>query len=50
MFGSFLSQYRSVVGLAVVVFAVVLIEVLQLRAAVYPDLLPYFEWFCIPIL
>ena len=44
MLGSFLSQYRSVVGLAVVVFTVVLIEVLQVRAAVYPGLLPYFAW------
>lgn len=42
--GSFLSNYKSVVGLLAVLLAVLLIEVLEVRAAIYPGLFPFFEW------
>lgn len=44
MVSNILNNYRSVVGLAVVLLAVLLIELFEVRAAIYPDLFPFFEW------
>ena len=44
MLGNFLNNYKSVVGLGFVVLAVALVEFFEVRAAVYPGLLPFFEW------
>ena len=44
MLSNFLSNYRSVAGLIFVVLAVALVELFEVRASVYPSLLPFFEW------
>ena len=44
MLSSFLSNYRNVASLAFIVLAVVLVEFFEVRAAIYPSLLPFFEW------
>jgi len=44
MLSNFLSNYRSVTSLALIVLAVVLVEFFKVRASVYPSLLPFFEW------
>ncbi len=41
---SFLSLNRRTVGLAVILLVVILLEALEVRASIYPGLLPYFEW------
>ena len=41
---NFLSNFRSVAGLIFVVLAVALVELFEVRASVYPSLLPFFEW------
>ena len=44
MLSNFLSNYRSVTSLAFIVLAVVLVEFFEVRASIYPSLLPFFEW------
>jgi len=44
MVSNILNNYRSVVGLAVVLLVVLLIELFEVRAAIYPVLFPFFEW------
>lgn len=44
MLSNFLSNYRSVAGLIFVVLGVALVELFEVRASVYPSLLPFFEW------
>lgn len=44
MLSNFLSNFRSVAGLIFVVLAVALVELFEVRASVYPSLLPFFEW------
>jgi hypothetical protein len=44
MLSNFLSNFRSVAGLMFVVLAVALVELFEVRASVYPSLLPFFEW------
>lgn len=44
MLSDYLKNYRTVTGLAVVVLAIALLEAFEVRASIYPDLLPYFEW------
>tara|TARA_B110000858_G_C17810153_1_gene480711 strand:- start:6515 stop:7102 length:588 start_codon:yes stop_codon:yes gene_type:complete len=44
MLSNFLSNYRSVAGLAIVVLAILLIEFFGVRESIYPGLLPFFEW------
>ena len=44
MLSNFLSNYRSVTSLAFIVLAAVLVEFFEVRASIYPSLLPFFEW------
>ena len=44
MLSHYLSNYRNVIGLALLVLTVTLLEVFEVRASIYPGLLPYFEW------
>ncbi len=44
MLSYYLSNYRTVAGLIFVVLAVALLEFFDVRAAIYPGLLSYFEW------
>ncbi len=44
MLNSLLSQYTRTITLAAILLVIVLLEILDLRAAIYPDLLPFFVW------
>lgn len=44
MLNNLLSNYRSVAGLALVLLAVVLLEVFEVRDKIYPSIFPFFEW------
>lgn len=44
MIGTILSQYKTTAAVIAVFLLIVVLEVLQVRAAVYPSLLPAFEW------
>ncbi len=44
MLSYYLSNYKNVIGLACLVLAVVLLELFDVREAMYPGLLPFFEW------
>lgn len=44
MFGSLMSQYARTIGVAVVLLLIIGLEVIQARALIYDDLLPFFEW------
>ena len=44
MLSNILSNYRSVASLAFIVLAVVLVEFFEVRASIYPSVLPFFEW------
>ena len=44
MFSSLLSQYTRTLVVGFVLVLILLLEVFQVRTAVYPSLLPFFEW------
>lgn len=44
MFSTLLSQYARSFTVLLILIAVVLLEVLDLREAIYPGLFPFFEW------
>ena len=44
MLSYYLSNYKSVVGLAGLLLAVALLEFFDVRELIYPGLLPFFEW------
>lgn len=44
MLGSLLSQYVRTIGLTFILLLIVILEVLGVRASIYGDLLPLFEW------
>ncbi len=41
---SFLSNYKNVTALFLLLLAVALLEFFEVRESIYPGLLPYFEW------
>jgi len=49
MLSNFLSNYKSMASLAFIVLAVVLVEFFEVRASIYPSLLPFFEWLKYPL-
>ncbi|MFK7864912.1 MAG: DUF6644 family protein [Pseudohongiellaceae bacterium] len=44
MFGTILSQYKTTAAVLAVVLLIIILEILQVRTAIYPSLLPAFEW------
>ena len=44
MISMLLNQYRRTLGVFAVLVLIVILELLQVRAAIYPGLLPFFEW------
>lgn len=44
MMGTILSQYKATATVFAVVLLIIILELLQVRSAIYPSLLPAFEW------
>lgn len=44
MFSTILSEYKATFSVFMALLVIVVLEVLQVRAAIYPGLLPAFEW------
>lgn len=44
MISTILNQYKATVSVVAVLAVIILLELLQVRSAIYPSLLPAFEW------
>jgi hypothetical protein len=44
MISTLLSQYKRSLGVLLVLFLILLLEVFKVREAIYPGLLPFFKW------